>query len=89
MKNTVWNDFIDHLIEQNFQDYKKTKESVLWSNHMEHIDEMLNTNLTKDEKTLVEEVLFETGEQQEHYAGILYQKGMKDCVCILKNLGVI
>ncbi|WP_317856052.1 hypothetical protein [Chakrabartyella piscis] len=88
-KSDVWQDFIDSLIGQHFENYKKTKESILWSNRMEHIDEMLTTNLTQDEKIMVEEVLFETGEQQEHYADILYEQGMKDCVMILKNMGVI
>lgn len=65
VKSYVWQDFIDSLIEQHFEEYKKTKESILWSNRMEHIDEMLTTNLTQDEKIMVEEVFFETGEQQE------------------------
>lgn len=38
VKSYVWQDFIDSLIEQHFEEYKKTKESILWSNRMEHID---------------------------------------------------
>ncbi len=56
---------------------------------MDLIDEMLDTNLTKTEKVMVEEVLFEIGAKQEHNASILYQNGMRDCVCILKKLGVL
>ena len=50
---------------------------------------MLTTNLTKDEKDMVEEVLFEFGLAAEHETELLYQQGLKDCVWLLKNLGVL
>lgn len=54
-----------------------------------HIDEMPITNLTADEKDMVDGVLFELGVAAEHETGILYRQGLKDCVWILKSLGVL
>ena len=50
---------------------------------------MLTTNLTKEEKVMVEEVLFELGVAADHESESLYQQGLKDCVWLLKNLGVL
>ncbi len=88
-KKSVWNDFVENLIDFNVAEYEKTQEYQLRHNRELHIDEMLTTNLTKREKVMVEEVLFELGTASECDAVRLYQQGMKDCVMVLKQLGVI
>ena len=49
----------------------------------------LTTNLTIDEKIMVDEVLFELGMAKDHESQRLYEQGMKDCVMILRKLRVI
>lgn len=88
-KLDIWNDFLEQLIENHFNEHKKTKEYEYHHNRLLHIDEMLGTNLTRDEKEMVDEVLFEIGTEKEHYAVGLYHQGLKDCVVILKEMGVL
>lgn len=88
-KTEVWQEFLDSLLEYNIKEHHKTKEYEYFHKRFLHIDEMLTTNLTKDEKVMVEEVLFELGLVQEYETRQMYEKGMKDCVLILKNLGAI
>ncbi len=88
-KTKEWNEFIYQLVEANIKDFQDTKEYEYFHNRELHLDEMLNTNLTKDEKEMVEEVMFELGVAQDHRENKLYEQGMKDCVMILKELGVI
>ena len=88
-KIEVWNEFIGNLIQANFKEHQKTKEYQYIKNREDHIDEMLTTNLTEDEKVMVDEVLFELGTAKEHEANGMYAQGMKDCVMVLKELGVI
>ena len=38
---------------------------------------------------MVDEVLFELGVAAEREAELLYRQGLKDCVWLLKNLGVL
>ena len=88
-KTEVWNKFIGSLIEANFKEHQKTKEYEYLKNREEHIDEMLTTNLTTDEKVMVDEVLSELGMARDHESKKLYEQGIKDCVMILKELGVV
>lgn len=88
-KNEVWTEMIQDLVEANFNEYKQSREYQLRHRHQEQVDEMLTTNLTKDEKIMVDEVMFELGAATERDGTRLYQQGMKDCVMILKTMGVI
>ncbi len=89
MKKEVWRDFIDSSINSASKERQNAEVYEYIKKRYEQIDEMLDTNLTKTDKAFVEEVLFETGLMQERESNYLYQQGMKDCVKILKNIGVI
>ena len=88
-KNEEWNEFLSNLLSCSVKNLQATKEYEYRRGRQEHIDEMLTTNLTKDEKDMVDEVLFEFGLAAEHENELLYQQGLKDCVWLLKNLGVL
>ena len=88
-KNEEWNEFLSNLLSCSLKNLQTTKEYEYQKQRREHIDEMQTTNLTKDEKDMVEEVLFEFGLAAEHETELLYQQGLKDCVWLLKNLGVL
>ena len=88
-KNEEWNEFLNNLWSCALKKLQTTKEYDYLKQRREQIDEMLTTNLTRDQKDMVEEVLFVFGLAAEHETEILYQQGLKDCVWLLKNLGVL
>jgi hypothetical protein len=89
IKNKEWDNFLNNLLNNAIEKYKETTEYEYIKKQQEEIDMLLNCNLTSDEKELVEECLFDIGLICERETEIVYKQGMKDCVCILKNLGVL
>ncbi len=49
-----WNEFLNNLLSNAIAEYENFKEYKHIKQRLEHIDEMLTTNLTVDEKVLVE-----------------------------------
>lgn len=88
-RNEEWNDFLDNLFSCGLKNIQATKEYEHREKRREHIDEMLTTNLTSGEKDMVDEVLFELGTAAEYEASLLYRQGLRDCIWLLKNLGVL
>lgn len=88
-KNEEWNEFLTKMLSCALKNLQSTREYEYREQRREQIDEMLTTNLTVDEKELVDEVLFELGSAAEQETELLYQQGMKDCVWLLKSLGVL
>lgn len=56
-----WNEFLDNLRSNAIAEYKNSEEYKHKKQRLEHVDEMLTTNFTADEKEFVEEILFEFG----------------------------
>lgn len=88
-RNKEWNEFLRNVLSCAQKNLQATKEYQYLEKRQEEIDEMLTTNLTKDEKVMVDEVLFELGVAAEHETELLYRQGLKDCVWLLKNLGLL
>lgn len=88
-RNEEWSGFLENLLSRALQQLETTKEYEYRRKRQEHIDEMLTTNLTIDQKCLVDEILFELGSAAEHETALIYRQGLKDCVWLLKNLGVL
>ncbi|MDR1630494.1 MAG: hypothetical protein LBS36_09845 [Oscillospiraceae bacterium] len=84
-----WNEFLNNLLSNAIAEYKTSEEYKHIKQRLEHIDEMLTTNLTADEKAFVEEILFELGLMAERETEIAYRQGVKDGVWLLKNLGLV
>lgn len=84
-----WNDFLGNLLSNALQKYKETNEYEYLQLHQKEIDMTLRDNLTVDQKEIVEDCLFDIGVAAERETEILYKQGMKDCVWLLKTLGVI
>lgn len=87
--NEEWNEFLNNLISNEIDEHRNSKEDEYLKARQEHIDEILTTNLTADQKVMVEEILFETGLASERETEIVYRQGFKDCVWLLKNLGLV
>lgn len=88
-RNEEWNEFLGNLLSCALKNLQATKEYQYLEKRQEEIDEMLTTNLTKNEKVKVDEVLYELGLAEEHETELLYRQGIKDCVWLLKNLGLL
>lgn len=88
-KDEEWNEFLGNLLSCALKNVQSTKEYEYRRKQQEHIDEMLTTNLTSDQKDMIDEVLFEFGLAQEHETELLYRQGLKDCVWLLKNMGLL
>ena len=84
-----WNEFLEKLMACTVENFKGTKEYEYQQQRRGQIDDMFTTNLIADEKSLVDEVLFELGVNADYKTQRLYQQGMRDCVWLLKNLGVL
>lgn len=87
--NNEWNEFLSTLVSNAIQAHRKTTEYEYVKNRQEHIDEILTTNLTHDQREMVDEILFEYGLSAERETEVVYQQGIADCVCLLKQLGVL
>ncbi len=88
-KSKEWNEFFSNLLTCSLTNFKATKEYKYQKLRQDQIDEMLANKLTKDQKVLVEEALFELGLHSDEQAAMLYQHGFKDCIWVLKQLGVL
>ena len=84
-----WNEFTNKMLSNAIEDYRNSEEYKHIKEKKEHINEMLTNNLMKDEKEFVEEVVFELGMMSERETEVVYRQGFKDCVWLLKNLGLV
>ena len=88
-KLTIWNELLESLAACAVKRYQTSVEYRHWKKRLEQIDEFLTSNLTADQKTLVEEILFELGTAEERQQQILYKQGMMDGIWILKQMGIL
>ena len=88
-KDEEWNEFLGNLLSCALKELQATKEYEYRRKQQEHIDEMLTTNLTRDQKDMIDEVLFELGVAQEREAELVYRQGLKDCIWLINNLGLL
>ena len=84
-----WNEFLDNMLSNAIAEYKDSEEYKHIKQWLEHIDEMLKTNLTADEKEFVEEILFELGLIAERETEIAYHQGLKDGAWLLKKMKMV
>jgi len=84
-----WNEFLENLLTHAISEYKKTAEYKYIQKQQDRIDMIFRDNLTVDQKEMVEECLFESGLDAERQTEVIYRQGMKDCVWLLKSLGVL
>lgn len=84
-----WKFFIEQMQDAATKEYCSTREYELRQTRQAHLDDMMSNELTADQKVFIEEILFEIISFHDREADLLYRQGMKDCVWMLKNLGVI
>lgn len=88
-KTKVWNEILETLIRANFDAFQQTKEHEYLHQRKLYLNELMENELSTSQKTMIEEIIYEFGSMEEANADRMYAQGMKDCVIILKNLGVL
>lgn len=83
IKTEILKEFMENMIEDYFEQYKRTKEYEYFRNRLLNIDEMLDSNLTSDEKYMIDEILFEIEAEKENYAMKLYYQGYKERIVLI------
>jgi len=81
--------FMDELLSRSVEEFKKTEESKLLQEKLDRMDCDCETMFTKAERSFATEcfeVLLEVSGQEEKY---VYRKGFRDCVLLLKTLGIL
>jgi len=81
--------FLDELLSRAVMKFKSTEEYRLLSEKLERMDRDCETMLTKDQQDFAVEcfeLILSVEGQQDQYVN---RKGLRDCVCLLKSLGVL
>lgn len=84
-----WNHFLMNLRNKSWEEFRETREFAYRRQRREYLDGLLEDNLTEDQKNMVDEVIWELEVADEHEGNELYEQGMRDCVWMLKTLGVL
>lgn len=81
--------FVDELLCRAVEEFKSTEEYGLLKEKLDRMDCECDTMFRQGEKDFAIEcfeLLLEVDSKEEEY---VYRKGLRDCVYILKNLGVL
>ena len=87
--NERWKEFLHNLLSDSSEAYTKTKEYEYWEKQCDEIDMLLRDSLKPEQKEIVEECIYDIELASDREVELAYQQGMKDCVWLLKNLGVL
>ena len=87
-KHDEWNEFLESLRLHAIDMHRETHEGELLREKQAQLDELLMTNLLDEDRGFVEEILFDTGVIADRKSEVVYHQGWKDCVWLLKHLGV-
>lgn len=84
-----WTMFLENLLSCAVKEYQSTSEYDNRKLYQDRLDTFFAKNLTVEQKNSVEEILLELGLANGQETEFTYQQGMKDCVWLLQNLGVL
>ena len=84
-----WETFTQTLVARAIGGYRNSDEYTYYRHRAKDIDELLTNSLCEDEKELVDKILFELSAAAERETEVVYRRGLRDGVLILKSLGAI
>lgn len=87
--NQNWNQFLSDLLAGGVERYRRTQEYAYRHRREKQLAQLLRDNLTEDEKQCVDEILLELGEHTKRDEELIYRQGFRDCVWLLRQLGVL
>ena len=88
-RDEEWNEFLDNLLMSALKQRQDSREQECLKHRKAYIDEIIHNNVAPDLHADIEEILFELGLYEDRETEFGYKQGIKDCVFMLKNLGVI
>jgi hypothetical protein len=84
-----WSEFLGHLFNNALKDYRTTKEHEFLEEKREQLDAQVFEAYPEDKNPLLYSFAFETGPGAERKTEYIYRQGLKDCVFLLKELGIL
>lgn len=81
--------FMEQLQESALEKYSTTQEADLRRARQEELEQVMENELTADQQPILEKILAEIISFHDQEADLLYRQGMRDCVWLLKSLGVL
>lgn len=84
-----WIEFLNNFFGNALKEFQKTYKYEALSEKQDELDKFLSSSITAEQKRQVEEYLFDISLAEENKQLIFYKQGMRDCVFILKQLGVL
>lgn len=84
-----WDVFLSRLRLRAWEEFQKTREYACRKQREEELEQILEDNLSENQKHIVDEVLWELGLAADHEGKDFYAQGMRDCVWMLRTLGVL
>ena len=87
--NEKWNEFLSNLLTGAIKTHRESKEYEYQKQRQTQIDEFLSGDLTADQKLFVDQILVELSLFAKRELEVVYNQGIKDCVWLLKILGVL
>lgn len=87
--NKIYDFFIDELLSSAVKSFHDTRQYELLREKLDQMDRDCEFNFTDDAREFATEcfeLLLDISGQQEYY---VYRQGLRDCVTILKRLGVL
>ncbi len=83
------NEFWGNLFNNALKDYETTKEYEYLKEKQEQLDTQIFEAYPEDKNPLLYNFAFEIGLDAERKTEFIYRQGLKDCVFLLKELGVL
>ena len=84
-----WNEFLENLFSNALESYRDSKEYKYLKEKQEQMNMRALGKSYNDVQAFLEEYTFEMGLDDERKTEFVYRQGIKDCVWILKNLGLV
>ena len=84
-----WNEFLGNLFDKALKHYQTTKEYEYLKEKREQLNAQLLDAYPEDKNPFLYNFAFETGLDEERKTEFIYRQGLKDCVFLLKELGVL
>ena len=84
-----WNEFLGNLFNNAILEYQDSNEFKFLREKQEQLDKRISEKYPESKEEFYDNFAFEMGLDAERKTEFLYRKGLKDCIFILKNLGVL
>lgn len=85
----IWNELVEARINMTRNVLEHSVEYPFRQTVNAQHDEMMESNLTKDQIVMVHEILYSKISMLEQDGDRLYAQGMRDAIWMLKKLGVL